>query len=304
MNQHYMAFFVALVFLAFPAKRRLLQYLIVLFYFWAGTLKLNRDWLSGEVSSTGEVRGCPTGWCRSACAYVVVLEMVLVFGLLSRRRWLFWATLGQLLLFHVMSYPVVGFYYPSLMCALLVDLPAVAARGAGSRPREPRDARTGREPVSTYVLLAGFSLLQLVPHAVPGRLRHHRGGSAVRAPHVRRPGGLRGARDGPRRRGAGAGGSRIVPLGAGARALRPDRLPERRAGAVPARGGARALDGLWISRCDPGGPPRRISGRWSNSTGSAGGTSATTSGGRTPGSCGDTAGARVTRTSAQSQLQS
>jgi hypothetical protein len=47
LNQHCMAFFVALAFLLFPAKRRVVQYLIVLFYFWAGTIKLNREWLSG-----------------------------------------------------------------------------------------------------------------------------------------------------------------------------------------------------------------------------------------------------------------
>ena len=35
LNQHYMAFFVALAFLLFPAKRRVVQYLIALFYLWA-----------------------------------------------------------------------------------------------------------------------------------------------------------------------------------------------------------------------------------------------------------------------------
>ncbi len=168
MNQHYMAFFVALVFLVFPAKRRLLQYLIVLFYFWAGTLKLNRDWLSGEMFNFGRVLWLPGWLVPVACAYVVVLESVLVFVLLSRRRWLFWAMLGQLLLFHVMSYPVVGFYYPSLMCALLSIF--LLSRVVGSEADRPRLATfwTGRESLSAYVLLTGFSVLQLVPHLFPG----------------------------------------------------------------------------------------------------------------------------------------
>jgi hypothetical protein len=167
MNQHYMAFFVALVFLTLPAKRRLSQYLIVLFYFWAGTLKLNRDWLSGEV--IGPRRAwLPATLVPAACAYVVLLECVLVFGLFSRRRWLFWATLGQLALFHVMSYPITGFYYPALMGALLSIFPL--ARAMGDEADRPSLAAlwTGREPLPTYALLTGFSILQLVPHMFPG----------------------------------------------------------------------------------------------------------------------------------------
>jgi hypothetical protein len=167
MNQHYMAFFVALVFLAFPAKRRLLRYLVVLFYFWAGTLKLNRDWLSGAMFARS-LLWVPASLVPLACAYVIALECVLVLGLLSRRRWIFWGTLGQLLLFHVISYPVVGFYYPSLMAALLSIFPL--ARVAGREGEGPSLAALGGalEPIPTYALLAGFSMLQLVPHLFPG----------------------------------------------------------------------------------------------------------------------------------------
>ena len=49
LNQHYMAFFVALAFLLFPAKRRVVQYLIVLFYFWAQSR-----------STSDRSRGCRT----------------------------------------------------------------------------------------------------------------------------------------------------------------------------------------------------------------------------------------------------
>jgi hypothetical protein len=167
MNQHYMAFFVALVFLTFPAKRRVLQYLIVLFYFWAGTLKLNRDWLSGEVLDLRR-EWLPAGLAPAAAAYVVVLESVLIFGLFSRRRWLFWATLGQLLLFHAMSYPIVGFYYPSLMAALLSIFPLTRLLDGDADRPSLAALWTGREPLPTYALLTGFSILQLVPHMFPG----------------------------------------------------------------------------------------------------------------------------------------
>jgi hypothetical protein len=167
MNQHYMAFFVALVFLALPGKRRLLQYLIVLFYFWAGTLKLNRDWLSGEAIGLRRA-WLPAALVPAAAAYVIVLECVLIFGLFSRRRWLFWATLAQLVLFHVMSYPITGFYYPSLMIALLSLFPLSRVMGDEADRPSLVTLWTGREALPTYALLTGFSVLQLVPHMFPG----------------------------------------------------------------------------------------------------------------------------------------
>ena len=168
LNQHYMAFFVALVFLLLPVKRRALQYLIVLFYFWAGTLKLNPEWLSGASLYRRQFLWLPDALVPAACAYVVVLETILVFGLLARRPWVFWGTLGQLALFHLMSWPIVGFFYPSLMFVLLTIFPLSRLFSAASE--RPSFARIeGRlEPRSTYALLAGFSLLQLVPYAFPG----------------------------------------------------------------------------------------------------------------------------------------
>jgi hypothetical protein len=168
LNQHYMAFFVALVFLLFPAKRRVAQYLIVLFYFWAGTIKLNPEWLSGASLYRREFLWLPSTLVPAACTYVVALETILVFGLLARRSWIFWATLAQLGLFHAMSWPIVGFFYPSLMFALLAIFPLAKLSSADSdRPSFLR-IEGGLEPRSTYALLAGFSLLQLVPYAFPG----------------------------------------------------------------------------------------------------------------------------------------
>ena len=168
LNQHYMAFFVALAFLLFPAKRRTLQYLIILFYFWAGTLKLNREWLSGASLYRREFLWLPDALVPVACAYVVVLETMLSFGLLARRSWVFWATLAQFGLFHLMSWPIVGFFYPSLMFALLAIFPL--SRLFSVEEERPSFARIegGLERRSTYALLACFSLLQLVPYAFPG----------------------------------------------------------------------------------------------------------------------------------------
>ena len=168
LNQHYMAFFVALAFLLFPAKRRVLQYLIVLFYFWAGTLKLNREWLTGAALYRQEFLWLPQALIPAACAYVVVLETILSFGLLARRAWIFWATLGQLALFHAMSWPIVGSFYPSLMFCLIAIFPLSRLWPVGADWPSFASIERGLELRSTYALLATFSLLQLVPYAFPG----------------------------------------------------------------------------------------------------------------------------------------
>jgi hypothetical protein len=168
LNQHYMAFFVALAFLLFPAKRRVLQYLIILFYFWAGTLKLNREWLSGAALYRKDFLPLPEVLVPAACAYVVVLETVLVFGLLARRAWIFWATLAQVALFHAMSWPIVGSFYPSLMFCLIAIFPLSRLWPVGADWPSFARIERGLELRSTYALLAGFSLLQLIPYAFPG----------------------------------------------------------------------------------------------------------------------------------------
>jgi hypothetical protein len=167
-NQHYMALAVTGAFLFWPKKRQALQVLLVLFYFWAGTLKLNREWLSGA----GLYRPL---WLFSgrgvvfACAYVIALELVVVWGLLARRRLFFWAALAQVVLFHVFSWGVVGFFYPLLMFGLLAVFPLCRLLA----PRDPSQGLgvalvRGRAPRLVYVMAAAFSALQLVPHLYPG----------------------------------------------------------------------------------------------------------------------------------------
>jgi hypothetical protein len=173
MNQHYMAFAASFAFLFAPGKRNALRVLIVLFYVWAGVLKLNWEWLSGA----GLYRPV---WLFTgagiviACAYVIVLELVVSWGLLARRAWIFWGAFVQFLVFHVFSWPVVGFFYPLLMFAILSIYPM-------SRlvpPLDPVDAPGGpgllasfwhgRERWAVYAMAAGFSMLQLTPYAFPG----------------------------------------------------------------------------------------------------------------------------------------
>jgi hypothetical protein len=168
MNQHYMGFFATFAYLLVPGKRDALRLLVTLFYFWAGTLKLNWEWISGAglyrpmwpFSGAGVI---------VACVYVIVLELGVGWGLLAGRAWIFWAAFGQFLVFHALSWQVVGFFYPLLMFAILAIFPL-------SRLVEPRDPPEGllvalcrgREIWPVYALAAFFSFLQLVPYAFPG----------------------------------------------------------------------------------------------------------------------------------------
>ncbi|MFN2427112.1 MAG: hypothetical protein ABR587_11775 [Candidatus Binatia bacterium] len=162
-NQHYMASWAALAFLFFPHRRVLVPALLVSFYFWAGVLKLDMEWLSGAALYNRERLWIPDALVPASCVYVVVLEMVLIFGLYARRSWIFWATFGQLLLFHVYSWPIVGFYYPMLMFGLISIFALIRLSGPPMSLRSV--AGTGGPAV---ILLGGFALTQFLPVAFPG----------------------------------------------------------------------------------------------------------------------------------------
>jgi hypothetical protein len=168
-NQHYMALWVTGAFLLVPGRREALRVLLVLFYFWAGTLKLNWEWLSGAglYRPLWFIHG--REMVMAACAYVVAMELVIAWGLLAERRWIFWGTFAQLALFHFMSWPVVGFFYPVLMFMLLtLVLLDRLYPAASSRPGLLGPLFRGRAQAGTYLLLTGFSLFQLLPYTFPG----------------------------------------------------------------------------------------------------------------------------------------
>src|SRR5207245_10502458 len=104
-----------------------------------------------------------------ACAYVRVLELGVAWGLLAKRAWIFWTSFAQFMVFHALSWQVVGFFYPLLMFAILTVFPL-------SRLVEPRDPSEGLLVAlwrghalrAAYALAALFSLLQLVPCAFSG----------------------------------------------------------------------------------------------------------------------------------------
>lgn len=166
-NHHYMLNCMVLVYLFLPYTREMLRHMIVLIYFWAGALKLDPDWLSGATLYNQDKLWFPRALVPAACIYVVVLEMGMIWGLYSRRAWLFWGTVAQLALFHYTSWAIVGFWYPTLMTCLLSILPLArllpppnAIVTSGARPR-----RALAVAGAVAVIFAAF---QLVPRAFPG----------------------------------------------------------------------------------------------------------------------------------------
>jgi hypothetical protein len=149
---HYMHWWVLGAYFFIAQSDVLIRFLLPAFYFSAGLLKLNREWLSGSAGP----------WPQSACIYVVVLELVLVWGLLSRNRWIFWATIAQLFVFHVFSYFVVGFYYPALMFCFL----SLVVAGWFWAPVGWRSWRELGRPARRYLFL--FFILQAVPWFLMG----------------------------------------------------------------------------------------------------------------------------------------
>src|SRR5205085_60897 len=157
--------------------RRLLPYLITFFYLWAALLKFSPEWLSGVWTYGKTPLGMPDALVPAASVYVLVLELVLVWGLLSRRAWLFWLTFAQFVLFHIASWNVVGFFYPLLMFGILALFPLLrwlprdAATGSEASPCPPlgiRSLLSGAEPRAVLATLAVFSVLQLLPLLLPG----------------------------------------------------------------------------------------------------------------------------------------
>src|SRR5262249_35968838 len=120
----------------------------------------NHEWLSGAALYK-PIWFFTGAWLPVACTYVVVLEIVLVWGLFSKKNWIFWLTMVQLGLFHIFSWPVVGFFYPTLMFALL-------AIYLFDHFLVQDEAQKRTLTWLSYAFLALFSAAQVMPHLMPG----------------------------------------------------------------------------------------------------------------------------------------
>jgi len=168
MNQHYILYFISFVFLFMPNKRNSIRYLLTLIYFGAGLLKYNAEWISGQALN-GEPLFISGGWIPVSCLYVIVLESCIVFGTLAKNKYIFWAAVFQLYLFHIISWPLVGFFYPLLMFSLLMVFPlARFIKNTTDPPSLITSFLQGKQHVSTYILTGIFLCLQFIPMIMPG----------------------------------------------------------------------------------------------------------------------------------------
>jgi hypothetical protein len=173
-NQSYMFGWIALAFIfrtrasAGPKRRlEMCSILVPLLYAWAGLLKTNEEWMSGAALYETPLF-VPRSLVPAACVYVLVLELVLVWGLFSSDVRIRWAVYGQLVLFHLVSWKVVGFFYPLLMLGLTSVFPLVwllAPDDTLTWNRLRRDRELRQDALAVGGILSAF---QLVPRLFPG----------------------------------------------------------------------------------------------------------------------------------------
>jgi len=121
-NFHSMPIFLSFIYFLRPKDLNAAQLTLVMFYFLAGTLKLNLEWLSGQALWTPRVWKL-TELMPWGLAGVVILELCLIWLLLMPSRplrFLIWFTLVA---FHLVSYNWVGWFYPAIMLTMILFMP-------------------------------------------------------------------------------------------------------------------------------------------------------------------------------------
>lgn len=128
-NFHSMPIFLSFIYILRPKDLHAAQLTLVMFYFLAGTLKLNLEWLSGQALWTPRVWTMPDlmPW---GLAGVVILELCLIWLLLMPSRILKFLVWLTLVAFHCVSYNWVGWFYPAIMLTMILFMPMMWRRSS------------------------------------------------------------------------------------------------------------------------------------------------------------------------------
>jgi hypothetical protein len=167
LNQTMMFAWASAIFFFAPRPKLAIQILVPLFYAWAGTLKLTPEWLSGDALYARPLF-VPDALIPAACTYVVLLELVIIWGLYAQNLRIRIAVYAQLLLFHLTSFSVVSWFYPLMMIAITAIFPLIwrfSPDAAFTFSYLRRDAGLKRIALG---IVGGFSICQIVPHLFPG----------------------------------------------------------------------------------------------------------------------------------------
>lgn len=118
-NQHIIIFLVSIFYLFIPSKRTAIKFLIIGFYFWAGVLKMDKEWLTGA-----GIRQLENLWIPKPLVPVSLYGMLLVeilgsWFLLSKNKVIFYSTFSMVILSHIISWSIVVFFFPTIMFCLL-----------------------------------------------------------------------------------------------------------------------------------------------------------------------------------------
>ncbi len=163
-NYHYMIYCTTLAYLFLPHKKAVLKHLIVLYYLAAGFLKINIDWLSGAAMIRSPYIG--GSLLVISLFYVVVLELIFVFGLLHKNKWIRWVALFQFLAFHAFSWHIVGFFYPMVMFCILslfIFDEWLYLQNKQTTPDHLLNLFNGQARATVYAVIVVFSILQTIP---------------------------------------------------------------------------------------------------------------------------------------------
>ncbi len=162
LNAHSIVFIMSAVYLFLPNKRLGLRLSLIAIYFCAGLLKLNQDWLSGDNLSRlpSYLEIFPI---KFLTIYVVLLELGIVWLLLSRHALLFWFALIQLVIFQSVAISFIGFYFPSVMLCILMIFPLdrCLQKSVDELPHPLKWSK-----ISWAAFSLGFVYLQVLPHLV------------------------------------------------------------------------------------------------------------------------------------------
>lgn len=163
-NYHYMPFIVTALFLFVPGRIQVIPLSLVSFYVGAGVLKFDAEWLTG--AALFRETWLQGAWLEFALAFVVLLEMVGAWFLLATRRVVGAIALGAFAVFHLYSWHLVGFFYPTVMFSLLSYFPLV---WLFNRPTlQLRDILSLRLHPTAWAFVVLFTAAQALPHLRSG----------------------------------------------------------------------------------------------------------------------------------------
>lgn len=117
-NYHYMPYVLVAGYLLVSPKLTYLKIQIVLFYIFAGILKINPEWVAGA-AIPDRIPGLSESAFQILSFSVLWLELVAIWLVLNQSAAMRVVALGLLAAFHIFSFQIVGYFYPTVMALLL-----------------------------------------------------------------------------------------------------------------------------------------------------------------------------------------